>query len=63
MTAYWQTMVAGAFDRDQHRPQTRDEMRKAVHELAARGMTVDTIAHATGLAVEQVRQLLGEPQP
>jgi hypothetical protein len=43
-----------------HRPQTRDEMRAAVHELASRGMTDHTIARATGLAVEQVRRLLGE---
>lgn len=44
----------------EHRPQTRDEMRAAVHELAGRGMTDYGIAHATGLAVEQVRRLIGE---
>jgi hypothetical protein len=48
--------------RDRHRPQTRDEMRVAVHELAARGMSDHTIAQATGLAVEQVRRLIGEQE-
>lgn len=43
-----------------NRPRTRDEMRIAVHELAARGMDDYTIAAATGLAVEMVRRMLGE---
>lgn len=43
-----------------HCPQTRDEMRVAVHELASRGMTDHTIAVATGLAVEIVRRMLGQ---
>lgn len=43
-----------------HRPRTRDEMRVAVHELANRGMIDYGIAAATGLAVEQVRRVLGE---
>lgn len=62
MNAYWQTLVADTYGRraQQHRPQSRDEMRAAVHELAAGGMTDYGIAHATGLAVEQVRRLLGE---
>ena len=47
----------------QHRPQTHDEMRVAVHELRQRGMDDQTIARATGLAVEQVRRMLGEPLP
>jgi hypothetical protein len=50
--------LAGA---DRHRPQTLEEMRAAVHELHQRGMSDHTIAQATGLAVEQVRRLLGEP--
>ncbi len=45
-----------------HRPRTRDELHVAVHELAARGMTDYGIAAATGLAVEQVRRLIGEPR-
>jgi len=48
MSAYWQTMVRSAFaPRDHHRPQTREEMRAAVHELRSRGMTDYGIAHAT----------------
>ncbi|HUN73363.1 MAG TPA: hypothetical protein VMU40_02495 [Steroidobacteraceae bacterium] len=43
-----------------NRPRTREEMRVAVHELAARGMTDYAIAHATDLAVEQVRRMLAE---
>lgn len=43
-----------------HAPRTRDEMRVAVHELASRGMTDYGIAAATGLAVEQVRRMIGE---
>lgn len=46
--------------RDRHRPQTHDEMRVAVREMAARGMSNHTIAAATRLSVEQVRRLLGE---
>lgn len=46
--------------RDRFRPQTRDEMRIAVHELASRGWTDYGIAQATELSVEQVRRLLGE---
>ena len=49
--------------RGQHRPQSREEMRAAVHELASRGMSDHTIASATGLAVEQVRRILGEARP
>lgn len=52
--------LAALLGRDRHRPQTHDEMRVAVHEMAARGMSDHTIAHTTGLAVEQVRRLIGE---
>lgn len=45
--------------RDQHRPQTHDEMRVAIREMAARGMTDHTIAAVTRLSVEHVRRLLG----
>lgn len=43
-----------------HRPHTREEMRVAVQEMAARGMTDHTIAAATKLSVEVVRRMLGE---
>lgn len=43
-----------------HRPCDRDAMRAACLELAARGMSDHTIAAATGMAVEQVRRLIGE---
>lgn len=46
--------------RDRHRPQTREDMRAAVHDLEHCGWTDYAIAHATGLAVEQVRRLIGE---
>lgn len=59
--AYWSTLVAGAFDRDRHRPQTQTDMADAVRDMAARGLTDHTIAAATRLSVEQVRRLLGSP--
>lgn len=43
-----------------HRPRTTAELRAACMEMHARGMGDHTIAMATGLAVEQVRRLLGE---
>ena len=43
-----------------NRPRTADEVRVAVHELAARGMGDYEIARACELAVEQVRRILGE---
>jgi len=52
--------LAALSGRERHRPQTRDEMRVAVHEMAARGMTDQTISTATGLSVEQVRRVLSE---
>lgn len=61
------TTIGGVLDyaalvgnRDQHRPKSRDEMRCAVAELARRGWSDHTIAASVGLAVEQVRRLLGE---
>lgn len=58
-SAYWNRLVAGAFDRDQHRPQTQADMARAVRDMAVKGMTDHTIAAATRLSVEQVRRLLG----
>jgi len=46
--------------RTQHRPQSREEMRAAIHEMRSRGMTDYGIAAATRLSVEIVRQMLGE---
>ncbi len=61
------TSIAGTLDwgalygqRDQHRPQTREQMRVAVYELRSRGYTDHEIAAATRLSVEQVRRMLGE---
>lgn len=59
--SYWRDLVGATLvDRDRHRPQSRDDMRAAVREMAATGMTDHTIAAATCLSVEQVRRLLGE---
>lgn len=48
--------------RDRHRPQDAATMRAAVHELRSRGYSDHTIAAATGLSVEYVRRVLGEPK-
>lgn len=56
--SYWQTLVADAFGRDRHRPQTQEEMRVSVRELAREGLSDHTIASATALSVEAVRRLL-----
>ena len=48
------------YGRDKHRPQSREEMRAAVHEMRSRGMSDYGIAAATELSVEIVRQMLGE---
>ena len=56
---YWGTLVQPTLGRDAHRPQTQHEMRAAVAEMAARGMTDHTIAAATRLSAEQVRHLRG----
>lgn len=52
--------MAALAGRELHRPRSREEFRAAVQELASRGMSDHTIASATGLAVEQVRRILGE---
>ncbi len=39
---------------------TRDEQAAAIRRLADEGLGEYTIAHACGLAVEQVRAILGE---
>lgn len=63
MSAYWQTMVRGAFDRaDEHRPQTRDEMRCAAVELRQRGLLPADIASALRISVEAVHELLKVPE-
>ena len=46
--------------RNQHRPQSREALRAAVHEMRQRGMDDHTIARATELSIEQVRAMLGE---
>jgi hypothetical protein len=38
-------------------------MRAAIHELRSRGLGDYDIATATGLSVEYVRRVLGEPRP
>lgn len=38
---------------------SRDEQEAAIRQLARDGHADHTIAHATGLAVEQVRRILG----
>jgi hypothetical protein len=42
---------------------TRDQQAAAIRELARSGMSDYGLAHATGLAVEQIRALLAEPAP
>lgn len=44
----------------EHAPRTPEELRAAVAELAGQGYAPSTIAVACGIAVEQVKQLLGE---
>jgi hypothetical protein len=43
-----------------HAPRGRDEIRVAVAELRARGLTARDIASILGIAPSQVEQLLGE---
>ena len=62
MSAYWQQMVASAFDRDQHRPQSRDEMRVAAVELRQRGLLPADIAAALRLSEAAIRELLEAPE-
>lgn len=42
-----------------YRPRTVAEMRYAIHEMASRGMGPCEIAVAAGLAVIEVRRILG----
>ncbi len=63
MSDYWHALVQPTLGRDTHRPRTQDEMRIAVREMVARGMTDRTIAAATRLSVEQVRRLLTRGAP
>ncbi|HEY1891986.1 MAG TPA: hypothetical protein VGG63_16400 [Steroidobacteraceae bacterium] len=58
MSAHWQTLVANVYDREQHRPQSRDEMRVAAWELRQRGLTVEDIGSALRLSEGAVRELL-----
>jgi hypothetical protein len=46
-----------------NRPRTHDEVRVAVHEMAARGMGDYEIARAFELSVEAVRRFLAERPP
>jgi len=39
---------------------SHDEQRAAIRRLASSGMSVDTIAAATMLSIEQIRAILGE---
>lgn len=63
--SYWQTMVAGAFDRaqQQHAPPDRESARAAARELRARGLTPADIAAALRISEGATRELLGEPSP
>jgi hypothetical protein len=57
----WHQIVAVIYDRtDQHRPQTRAEMRVAAWELRQRGLTVEDIGSALRLSSGAVCDLLGE---
>lgn len=42
-----------------HAPKTIDEARAAAHQMLAEGHSAYGIASALGLAIEQVRRLLG----
>jgi hypothetical protein len=59
--SYWQTMVAGAFNRrEQHRPDDRGALRAAALELQQRGLQPRDIAAALRITELAVRQLLGD---
>lgn len=60
MSAYWSTLVSGAFEREQPRPLDRESARAAAVELRQRGLTVTDIAAALRISEGAVRQLLGE---
>jgi hypothetical protein len=61
--SYWQTMVAGAFDRGrEHAPAPdRERAHIAARELRARGLTTHDIAAALRLSEGAVRDLLSIP--
>lgn len=61
MSAYWSTLVAGAFDRDRHRPADRAGMRRAALELRRQGLLPRDIAAALRLSEAAVRELLEVP--
>lgn len=44
----------------QHRPQTLKDIREAAQRLLAQGYNDHGVAAALGIAVEQVRRLIGE---
>ncbi|MGH8227340.1 MAG: hypothetical protein ACREU3_05470 [Steroidobacteraceae bacterium] len=57
--SYWRDMVAPVFDRaDEHKPQSRGEMRVAALEMARSGLLPRDIAASLGLTESAVRQLL-----
>ncbi len=59
MSAYWSTLVAGAFDgRDRHRPADSQTLRVAALELRQRGLTERDIAQALRIGEGAVRALL-----
>lgn len=59
MSAYWSTLVAGAFDgRDRHRPADSQTLRVAALELRQRGLTEQDIAQALRIGEGAVRTLL-----
>lgn len=60
-SGYWSHLVAGAFDRDQHRPTDPAALRVAALELASRGLTPLDIAAALRLSEAAVRELLEVP--
>lgn len=61
MSAYWSTLVPGAFDgRDRHRPADSQTLRVAALELRQRGLTDRDISAALRLTETATRQLLGE---
>lgn len=41
---------------------SRQDQARAIRDLAGIGMGVSTLAHATGLSMEQVKHVLAEPE-
>lgn len=60
MSSYWETLVAGAYDRKarEHQPRTQAEMRAAATELRQRGLTPRDIGQALGISEAAVGELL-----